>query len=277
MKTAFIETSAINWLYDNSAADAQLTNHLFSSNNFIPVVGMDTIYEMGRCFKTNATDKASALFTFLKQLNPIYYCQRSMLYNQELDNLLHGSSVIASLGHYTAEILAERIKQFSLGIFDSIHEEFISGRQFFWDDCREKLWKPEKNKKSLSLTFDYYLQHCLKQIESNIPILQKWLEELTGKKLPAENAVCLMKRLGSYPALRTSLYSQFYLNYLIIRNQATPSEDKFTDSLQLIGASYSSAIVSHDNYLLNTLANALNPDIQIVKINSLNETHTIIG
>ncbi|MFV0820841.1 hypothetical protein, partial [Legionella micdadei] len=72
MKTAFIETSAINWLYDNSAADAQLTNHLFSSNNFIPVVGMDTIYEMGRCFKTNATDKASALFTFLKQLNPIY-------------------------------------------------------------------------------------------------------------------------------------------------------------------------------------------------------------
>ncbi|GAN30370.1 hypothetical protein ACTOV9_12975 [Legionella pneumophila] len=77
-----------------------------------------------------------------------------MLYNQELDNLLHGFSVDPLLGYYSEEILIERIEQFSLGIFDNMHEEFIAGRQFFWGDCREKVWNPDKVKQNLNLTFE---------------------------------------------------------------------------------------------------------------------------
>lgn len=230
---------------------------------------MDTIYELGRCFTTNTPDIGAALFGWLTQLNPMYSCQRSMLYYQELDNLLHGYPVEVLLGYYSEEVLTQRIKEFSSGIFDTVHEEFMAGRQFFWNDCREKLWNSDKIKQNRGLTFENYLQHCLNQIENNISILQTWIKELTGKKLSQNHTILLLKKLNSYIALRTSLYSQFYLNYLIIKNHATPSEDKFTDSLQLIGASYCFGIVSNDKYLLDTLAPTLNPDIEIITTDSL--------
>ena len=65
-QTVFIETSAINWFYD-SGFDANKTNALFASQNLIPVVGMDTIYELARCF-TVKPEKAKGLFCFLKEL-----------------------------------------------------------------------------------------------------------------------------------------------------------------------------------------------------------------
>ncbi|STX37486.1 hypothetical protein [Legionella feeleii] len=274
MKTAFIETSAINWLSDH-AINAHTCNQIFATYKLTPVIGMDTIYELGRCF-TTIPKRGSELFSWLNQLKPIYSCQRAILYSQELDNLLRGSSINALLGYYSEEILAKRIKDFSSGIFENIHEEFIAGRQFFWDDCREKLWNPNKVKQNLGLTFKNYLHHCLKQIETNISILQKWVKELTGKRLSKENTILLLKKLNAYPALRTALYSQFYLNFLIIRNRSIPSEDKFTDSLQVIGASYFSSIVSNDKYLIDTLANTVNPDIQVIKVQAINSpAHSI--
>ena len=84
-----------------------------------------------------------------------------------------------------------------------------------------------------------------------------------------ENVISLLKSINTLPALRTALNSQFYLNFLIIRNQATPSEDKFTDGLQVIAASYSSVIISNDNYLINTLTPAINPDQPAINISSL--------
>ncbi|PWY56054.1 hypothetical protein DGG96_08945 [Legionella qingyii] len=267
LRTAFIETSAINWFYKNQF-NAVSANKLLASKNLIPVVGMDTIYELARCF-TVEYEKAVNLFNFLKQLKPVYSCQRKVLYEQELNNLMQGSSVDPLLGYYTEEILTDRIKHYSMGIFDKTHEEFIIGRQFFWDDCREKLWSPENIKRNKGLTLQAYLTHCFKQIEITPLILQKWIEELTGKILSKDNIATLLKKLNTLPALRTALYSQFYLNFLIIRNQATPREDRFTDSLQVIAASYFSVIISHDNYLLNTLLPSLNPDQLGENISSL--------
>lgn len=99
--------------------------------------------------------------------------------------------------------------------------------------------------------------------------MQTWIEELTGRQLSESNAIFFLKKLNEFKALRTALYSQFYLNYLIINSHTIPSEDKFTDSLQIIGASYFSSIISNDKYLLNTLAPALNPNIEIIKIDFL--------
>jgi hypothetical protein len=74
-QTAFIETSAISWFY-NAGFDANKTNAFFDSQNLIPVVGMDTIYELARCFIVKP-ERAKSLFCFLKELKPDYSCQRS--------------------------------------------------------------------------------------------------------------------------------------------------------------------------------------------------------
>ena len=48
-QNAFIETSAINWLYD-AGFDASQVNSLLAAEKLIPIVGMDTVYELARCF-----------------------------------------------------------------------------------------------------------------------------------------------------------------------------------------------------------------------------------
>lgn len=267
MDTVFIETSALNWLYDNTE-DANHANRLLEMKKLIPIVGMDTIYELAHCF-LNSPNRASNLFEFLKQFKPVYSCQRENLYNQELDRFLNGTSVNVFLEHYSKEILTNRIGDYSSGIFNEIHRDFIIARQFFWDDCREKLWIPKDTKRKRGLEFIDYLPHCLKKIEENITIFQQWILGITGKNLSKQNAIHFFKKLDSFPALRTSLYSQFFLNSLIIKSKATPSKDKFTDSLQIVGASYFTSIVSNDDYLLNNLSPAINPDLQKININSL--------
>ena len=181
MRTAFIETSAINWLHANEFGAAN-TNELFTSLNFTPIMGMDTIYELARCFIVKH-DKAISLFSFLKQLNPIYSCQRSVLYDQEIHRLIKSSIVDPLLGYYTEEILTERIKQYSAGDFDNTHAEFIAGRQFFWDDCREKLWKPENVKQKKGLTSQDYLAHCFQQIETTPPNITAMDKKINRKNI----------------------------------------------------------------------------------------------
>lgn len=267
MKTAFLETSAINYLHDH-VSNAQKTKQLFASNNLIPVVGIDTIYELERCFTSKKPEKAQSLFSFLKELDPVYSCKREELYIQELDKLLSDFPVNALLNDYSKKLLTARIEKLSSGNFNSGHKEFIDGKQLFWKKLKE-LWRPDKIKNKLSFSFEEYKRHCLQKIEANILILQEYLINLTGKVLSKEKTMFFLKKLNSFPALRAVIYSQFYLNYLVIINAETPSEDKFTDSLQIIGASYCSNLVSHDNYLLTKLANTLNPDIQPINISSL--------
>lgn len=138
----------------------------------------------------------------------------------------------------------------------------------FLGDSRKHLWTPNSNTKR-NLVFGDYLKHCLKQIRENISILQILVIHLTKKEFSEEHSKKLLEKIDSYPAFRTLLYSQFFMNYQIIRNGTTPKEDKFTDSLQWIGASYCSAIISNDGYLLDTLSKNIHPYIQPISIKSL--------
>lgn len=265
MKTASLDTSAINWIF-NKKFNAIEFNELLKLKGYTPVVGMDTIYELERCF-IQYPEKGKNLFYFLNQLNPVYICQRQIIYEQELSKLTQGSSVNALLGYFSEEILRMRIKDNITGI--SNHNKFIKERQFFWNDCRKKLWTPEGVKRNLKLELNDYLLHCIKQITMNIKIVQDWLKFLTNKTVLIYYAKNFIKNINNFPALRTALYSQFYLNFLLIKNLTTPSEDKFTDSLQVISSSYSTAIISDDKYLIKTLAPAVNPDIQLLEISKI--------
>lgn len=262
-QTAFIETSAINWFYD-AGFDANKTNALFASQNLIPVVGMDTIYELGRCFIVKP-QRAKSLFCFLKDLKPDYSCQREQLYIQEINSLREAKAVDVLLGYYTDEALTERIEQYSTGVFNSAHAEFIAGRQFFWDDCREKLWNSSGIQSKKGLRFTDYLSHCMEQLRSNVVIFQQWIKELTKKTLSKEDVINLFNNIENFPALRTSLYSQFYLNFLMIKNGTTPREDRFTDSLQVIAASYFSFMITDDIYIVDTLVPHLNSTQQAIR------------
>lgn len=62
MKTGFIETSAINF-FCNKEIDGYQAIKLLEQKRLIPIVGMDTIYELGRSFLVD-TNKAQGLFNF---------------------------------------------------------------------------------------------------------------------------------------------------------------------------------------------------------------------
>ena len=192
-----------------------------------------------------------------------------MLYRGEVDKFLFNSALDPLLGYFTKEELIKRMSNYMEGNFDNAHKEFIDARQFFWKDCREKLWQSDNGKIKKELHFKNYVDYCFDFMKRNITIFQEWIYGLIKKELSPNDTSRLLINLNSFPALHTALMAQFFKNYLIAKNGATPSEDKFTDSLQIIGASYSSVIVSDDKYLINTLVNSLNPKIEAIAVRSL--------
>ena len=100
-------------------------------------------------------------------------------------------------------------------------------------------------------------------------MVKSYLQHLSEISLTDTVAIKLLCDLNEYPALRTAIYPQLVLNYKTEFNKATPSQDKYTDSVQLIESSYCSAIISHDNYFINILAKNLNPYIQSKSIEEL--------
>lgn len=266
-QTAFIDTSAINWFY-NFGFDANRINFLLASQNLTPVIGVDTHYELTRCFKVNK-EKAINLCFLLKELQPNYSCQRERLYIQEIDNLIEGKPVDPLLGYYSREILTDRLDQYSLGRVNNAHMEFIDARQFFWNDCRVKLWNQEKTRPKKALIFIDYSKYCIQQLRLNLSIFQQWINLLTKKSLSEIDAIKLLDNINNFKALRTALYSHFYLNFLIIKNGNTPKEDKFTDSLQLVSASYFSVIISDDRYMIDTLVPNLNTTQKTIKVSTV--------
>src|SRR5437870_1850206 len=97
MKTAFIDTCAIDFCYKEKITAADF-NTALSGYDLIPVVGMYTTYELARSANNTVTMKN--LFNLLNEINPIYYHNREFLYKQELDKLKSGYPVDNLLSHY---------------------------------------------------------------------------------------------------------------------------------------------------------------------------------
>lgn len=262
IKTAFLETSAINKCCDNHINGYQL-NSLFKQNNIEPVVGMYTLYELARAHNVDL-EKAKKLFQFIQQLNPSFCYRKDLLYKWEAEKITDNKAVNYIVNSIDLrEKISSRIANYSNGLFTEEDKEFEARRQASLTRDMQN-WAPNTfNNEKINPNQMSFLEFVQKYFASDQQVneIKDIIFINTKIELLSPNIDKFKQNLTSYPALRTLIYSYLYLNYVVKTGRHTPAEDKFTDQLQLIEAAYCNIFISGDEKHLK-YANKINSQIE---------------
>ena len=264
MKTAFIDTSVISECHRQGIA-ANILHEALTASKLIPVVGMYPTYEITRTITTDCLGKASQLFSFIRDLEPEFSCLREELYAMEAKKLKTDNPVDYLLCSSKKTILQKRIDNYIIGTFDQEYKDFIQIRQTGLTVSRQA-WRPIRNKE-IRKKYNHNFNKFLSDFFSNLkfePRKIEWIRIVisvaTQQKviLADKEIIKFIDNQTSYPALRTLIYVYLYLEFLTETNNATPSEDRFTDALVMIEGAYCTTIISDDESFIHKVTTPYN-------------------
>ncbi|WP_218814695.1 hypothetical protein [Rickettsiella endosymbiont of Dermanyssus gallinae] len=273
-KYIFLDTCAIDQLIRCGISPELFIKLL---KNKIPVVSPYVMYELARVITTDSSRKAIALFTFLKAINPKFSYRSDEYYKLEVQRLRYDIPFNPFLDQEREVAILQRIENLINGKIDPEIEEFIKQRQ----DLVKKscsLWnqkpceKYKKYKGDFQFRFNSRLNDFFKDFKVTIGKIKSvrklirytpWNEcNLTGNEI-----FKFYDNMETYPSLTNLLRSQLYLDFLTNTNPDTPSENKFTDAIVLIEASYCTDFLSHDRNFIKMHAKCINPKINSIILN----------
>jgi rRNA-processing protein FCF1 len=112
MKTAFIDTSAINYCYEKGLNGKEFYRILHGTGH-LPLIGIHTTYELSRCFVSASLDKAKGVFNIIKDLSPIFTCRNGQLYEKEINKLINNIHVDPFIDNFLLKEMNKRIEDYS--------------------------------------------------------------------------------------------------------------------------------------------------------------------
>jgi len=279
MKTVFMDTSVISECHRQGITAKEL-NEILKEKKLIPVVGIYPNFEIAKNIVTENPNKASQLYSFIRDLKPEYSRSRDDLYTLEANKLRTDEPVDYLLSGQQKTLLLNRIDDHCNGEFGYKHEAFIRTRQGMLTASR-KAWQPVKSKeirKKYSNNFnkfltDYFLS--LKYDPKNMEWVRMVILATTEQKIILNDRELnkLLDNLISYPALRSLIYVHLYLEFLTQTNGATPAEDRFTDALIMIESSYCTTIISDDESFMRKHAKNINAHIETITLKELTSSN----
>lgn len=269
VKTILLETNAVNKCIDAKLTGTQISKFL-ETKHLNPIVNIHSLYELARTFlNPNTRNIGINLFKFLKELNPTFSCMTGELIKREVNKLHYDTSVNFLCNPDFKKQTDEAIKNLSNGNFSWDYEKFIRNRereiqsdQKIWDKLITLNKKNESNLPSYNSYATTYLSiNNVQQVKSHI---QQHIEEMLSDKA----IIKLLTQINSYPALKTLIRVDLYLNYLVISTGNRPSKDKTDDFRHLVDSSYCSSLVTNDTRL-TSIAREINPEIEIITLEKL--------
>lgn len=264
MKTVLFETNAISRCLDVSLSGAELSI-ILQKRNLHPVVNIHSTYELARTFlNPTSHEKGKLLFTILKELNPIISCPTQDLLKREIKKLRDGTTVDFFCSRLLESQAREAIDNVAMGNFTAPYEKFIRdnenkfhSEQNMWD----KLIPIKKEKKFKSISYEDFVKSYMNP--TNISKVISHIYQHTEENLTNTETMKFLSEPNSYPALKTLIRAELYLNYLVLTSGNRPAKDKTDDFRHLIDSSYCSALVTND-VKFTSIAPQINGEIEII-------------
>lgn len=136
----YIDTSFINHCV-NLNYKPEDARHGLRGMGYEPTIGTHVIYELARTFLASGAEaRATALFTFLRDVNPFYGLTVPQLFNSEILKLRTGAFVIPVQDPINYASMRIEISRLASGIFDVRSRAFILRRQREFERDRKKIY-----------------------------------------------------------------------------------------------------------------------------------------
>jgi hypothetical protein len=268
MKRIGLDTNAIGYCLANNISAAELKQFL-QMQNLVPVVCPYVSYELSRTFLGNIAT-AKALFSFISELNPQYIAPREILYLREFYKLDKNSIFSDLADESTKKQMLIMIEAHAAGNITEELNNFVNGRQDFLRSTRYKNFKPSRSEKekidkykNSSEAIEALFLKIKEEDTAVIKCFQDIISNATNNKiqLSDKHILKLVQNIFDYKALRSLIRNVFHLHFLTHKNGDVPREDRLTDGLVVVEYSYCDQILSHDAKLVETHAQAINPDV----------------
>ena len=261
-RKAYIEPSVINRAQKCGLSGLKL-KEMIEKHSFAPAVGLQAIYEMARTFlNQDDLQLGTALFQIIWELDPYYQMDAAMLHDQEIIKLRTGAAVFSSLAPINLTATRLIVGRLARGFLDDGYMNFIAVREA---EIRENhpnfaLGYIEETKGTTSKRFPTFESFYI-ELADQIPDL---IYQSVKGKVTISEAHEIYHRIGSFPAIRSTVRSNIYLCWICVNHQNIPKKDKYDDYRHIIEASYCDIFVTDDKQLSNT-APRINPDIEVLK------------
>lgn len=273
LKTAFFETSAINFLYKQNTNGKQL-NAALKSSGLIPVVGNYTAHELAKDFLNNDCgntnfERTKALFTLVKELDPDFTYECNELEKMDARKLKYGESVFPFIirGSNRFKSAHEIMDKYMQGTIHPNHGRLVDAEQAeirqslsnVWGELNDEI--KQKNYRKYNKSFDEFLTNFFSSASATSELI-KYILVVTNIELNELDILKFRQNMCLYPVLRTMIYSNLYLSFVTVKGKNIPAEDKLTDQVQLTDAAYCSMFISSDERHLK-YADEIHPDIEL--------------
>lgn len=268
MDTIFLESSAVNYISEKGLSGEQFVD-ILEKKSLVPVIGRYTTLELAKDILHDKVEPVKKLFYFVKSLNSIFACRRDQLYKMEEHKLRNNLIVNWQTNQEDMKIINGMIDRFCKGQFNDDDRLAIKNREIFMDSNRQKNWSTPKDPKKSSILkgkdFETFITWFFQNITpSYIEYLINFFRSGTSVNFNKELMEDFISNIAKYPALRTFLYSNLYLDFIAQKNPDPPAKDKFPDCLQIIEGSYCTYFVSNDTWHINS-GNRINPNVIFIR------------
>lgn len=172
-----LDTNVIDRCIDNNISATEL-NTLLKNKGFFPVVNLYVFYELARMFVTNFQDKAVVIFSFIRDLQPIFCCRPEILLSMECRKIQFGETVQPFAAQSFMQHINKRIQDYSNGRFESFDAEFISERQSAIEFQRRNTFVPCGNKEKIKDRYENDFSKVILQYVSNLMGHRETIENL---------------------------------------------------------------------------------------------------
>lgn len=249
MESIYIETTAINKALETGINGSQIASAL-SALELQPKTSILTLQEIAKTYQEKENkDIAQNLCKILKDIKPTFIPEISHLIIWEIQKLWQSSKLPFFKESYQEAIESEVVKLAS-GMFSDEARNFILNRD---KQLREEIpiWSkkylksvkevkqrnPEEFKKLK--TFYNFLNYYKDQYSS---LVAKHLQ----KNVIQIEADLITSHLDDFPVLRSLVFSDLYMTFILVAHEEMPAKDKTHDLKHIISAAYCNKFLSAD-------------------------------
>lgn len=284
LKYISIDTNVLNYCLDNDIATNEV-NSLLENNGYMPLLVPYVIYECAKCFvdkdpgkiaEITAIERGKKLFCYIQELKPAYSCRRDHLFKMECDKIKYGNEINFLAGVLLKDEIQRRVDNLCFGNITEDLKRFVLEREACLPLQRVNIFKPDNTKKDIckSSDFNNVREKIIDKYKNGdfqfINNLIEFVKIITMPQvtLTMSDIVKFANDSESYPALRSAIFRNLYLQYSSNKHGDAPSLDKFSDFSILAESSYCSAILTNETKLKEHF-NQISPNICVMKFDEL--------
>lgn len=272
---AYIEASIINRSIDQGKDAISLAESL-RVLGYEPVLGLNVIYELAKCFLTDeGTRRGRKLFEFVDDLAPTFHWEPRQLMEQEVERFRHGTTVLPFLDHLNHVSTVMKVRNLRAGILSTDMREIIETREAdiaanvrkndaFYIKQVEELRARYPGKIRRFRTYEDVLTQFT-------PDLHRFVEADVNRPqrlVSADEALRIANRLDEFPTIRSVVRAGMYLRFHCLVYGTGARRSNMGDYRNVVEAAYCAALATADRQLAK-IAPRINPELRVLTFENI--------